>query len=542
VKNIYKLLFGLILVIAIIFRFWHLDTLPTGLNWDEISHGYNAYSVMLTGQDQWGVKLPVFNFRAYGDYPTTFNMYLTIPFVKLFGLNALSIRLPSAIFGVLFVILMYLFSKLLLKNNFLALFCMLLAAVSPWSLFPSRAVFQSNFSQVLLLAGIYFFYLGLKNPKHLIISSLTFTLSMYSYHNARIITPIIIPVLIYLNFSTLKKSFSKNKKNIYLSLVIFLILAIPNLVNLFSPGSMARNQWVGIINPNSINLINEKRRLFTGPEIINRLINNKPIVFTQTLIINYLNLFNPVPLFFQGSQNNQFNPPNTGLFYVILLPFFYFGLIKSLFPLEHHRSPAFSLFILFLICLLPAALTVGDFPSIRATSALPFYIIFIAFGISKIKLPKIKLFGILIIFIIFIQFISYWRKYQTYNIIYSSSWQYGYKQLVDYTQKHYTQYSKIFITKKYGEPHEFILFYWPWDPQKYQNDPNLNWNYHSGWYWVDGFDKFTFINDWEIKTQNLPANSLLITSPGNYPQNGAKPQSTIYFLNNTPAFDIVSYD
>lgn len=540
-KDLYKIFFALIIVLAVIFRFWHLDSLPTGLNWDEISHGYNAYSLLLTGKDQWAVPWPLFNFRAYGDYPTTFNLYLTVPFVKFLGLNALSIRLPSAIFGILFVILIYFFSKLILKNTPLALFCMLLAAISPWSLFPSRGVFQSDFSEVLLLAGIYFFYLGLKKPKLFIVSGLSFALSMYSYHNARVITPIIVPTLIYFNFYKLKLLYPSQKKNIYFGLIIFLIIAIPNLINLFSPESAARNQWVGIINPNSVNLINEKRRLFTGPRIFNLLLNNKPVLFTQTIFVNYLNLINPVPLFFQGSQDYQFNPPNTGLLYVILLPFFYLGLIKSLFPDKNH-SGNFHLLILFLICLLPAALTVGDFPSIRATTALPFYFIFIAIGLRQLNYQKFKLIYLLILITLLFEFADYCHKYQTYNHDYSSAWQYGYGQVIDYAKTYYSQYSRIYFTKKYGEPHEFVLFYWPWNPLKYQTDPKLNWNYHSDWYWVDGFDKFSFVNDWEIKTINFSPNSLLITSPGNYPLSGAKLQTTIYFLNKTPAFDIVSYD
>jgi hypothetical protein len=310
---------------------------------------------------------------------------------------------------------------------------------------------------------------------------------------------------------------------------------------MFSPESLARNHWVGIINPNSVNLINEKRRLFPGPQIINRLVNNKAIYFSQTFLINYLNLFNPLPIFFQGSQNYQFNPPGTGLLFIILLPLFYLGLIKTLIPFKL-KSLNTHLLILFLICLLPAALTVGDFPSIRATGALPFYFIFSAIGLGYLNFSKFKIVYVLITAILLFEFAVYWSNYRLYNINYSSAWQYGYRQIVDIAKDQYSQYSHIFITKKYGEPHEFVLFYWPWDPQKYLTDPSLNWNYHSGWYWIDSFDKFVFINDWEIKSYIFPSKSLLITSPGNYPQTGAKIQSTVKFLDNSSAFDIVSYD
>ena len=106
----------------------------------------------------------------------------------------------------------------------------------------------------------------------------------------------------------------------------------------------------------------------------------------------------------------------------------------------------------------------------------------------------------------------------------------------------YPQYQHIYITKKYGEAHEFLLFYWPWNPKSYQNDPQKNWDFHANWYWVNAFDKFTFVNDWEISTLKIPANSLLITSPKNYPQNDAKLIDSVHFLNGQDAFDFVKYD
>ena len=540
-KNIYKILFLIIFALAVFFRFWHLSSLPPSLNWDEISHGYNAYSLLTTGKDQWGISWPIFNFRAYGDYPTTLNLYLTIPFIKFMGLNALSIRMPSAIFGIIFVVLVFFFARLVFKDDRLALLSMFIASLSPWGLFPSRAVFQSNFSQTLLLAGLVFFYHGLKKPRQLIYASISFGLSMYAYHNTRIIIPLLLPVLIYFNRHSLHHIFKTHRLLSFTAVAVFLLLTVPNLINLFSPESTARNRWVGIINPNSVNLINEKRRLFTGPQFLNLALNNKVVYFSQTVFLNYLSLINPLPLFFQGSQNYQFNPPSTGLLFLVFLPFFYLGLIKivKLIP----KSSFYRQFALgFLITLLPSALTVGDFPSIRATTALPFYILTIVLGLSYLQFSKLNAIFYLVILISLLEFANYWRQYLSYSQNYSSAWQYGYQSVVDYLKPNYQKYSRIYVTKKYGEPHEFILFYWPWNPAAYQSDSALNWNYHADWYWVDSFDKFTFLNDWEIKDQKFPANSLLITSPQNYPATGSALLQTVDFLDSTPAFDIVSYD
>jgi hypothetical protein len=320
-----------------------------------------------------------------------------------------------------------------------------------------------------------------------------------------------------------------------------MLLAIPNLLNLFSVNSLARNRWVGIINPNSINLINEERRIFYGPQIINRLINNKVVYFTKTISVNYLNLLNPIPLFFEGSQNYQFNPPQTGLLFLIFSPFFYYGLY--IFIRKSTVFPSYLLIlIIFLVTLLPAAMTVGDFPSIRATVALPFYFIFITFGITSLRISNSKLFLFTIFFISILHLINYYQTYLRYNVDYSQNWQYGYEQATKYIKQNYTQYNHIVMTKKYGEPHEFILFYWPWDPGKYQHDTNLKWDFHSDWYWVNAFDKFEFVNDWEIKNLTLSKNTLLITSPDNFPKANSQKLNSINFLNGSTAFDIITYD
>jgi hypothetical protein len=180
---------------------------------------------------------------------------------------------------------------------------------------------------------------------------------------------------------------------------------------------------------------------------------------------------------------------------------------------------------------------------------LPIPQIFIVYGLFKIiyffKSQKIKsVFISLFLLILFIQSFSYFKNYfNDYAKNYSSSWQYGYKEVINYLKENYQNYDQIIFTKKYGEAHEFVLFYWPWDPKSYQNDPNLNWDFHANWYWVNAFNKFKFINDWEIKdlTKNLPKDQkiLLITSPNNYNQDNTNLIKTINFLDQTPAFQIL---
>jgi len=175
-------------------------------------------------------------------------------------------------------------------------------------------------------------------------------------------------------------------------------------------------------------------------------------------------------------------------------------------------------------------------PSIYIVGALGFSWVF-----SKIK--KVELRGWLVggfLALVGLFAINYFYNYIfIYPKQYSFAWQYGYRQVASYIEKNQDRYQRVIITKKYGEPHEFILFYMRYDPREYKSDPNLVRYNRSNWYWVDRFNKYEFMNDWEIRTKTRDnANTLLITSPGNYPVNGKLIQ-TVNFLNGERAFDIV---
>lgn len=139
-----------------------------------------------------------------------------------------------------------------------------------------------------------------------------------------------------------------------------------------------------------------------------------------------------------------------------------------------------------------------------------------------------------------------------YRNVFSWSWQYGYEEAVEYAKLNYQNYDKIIFTKKYGEPHQFVLFYTGWHPAKYYNDDNLIRFRQSDWFWVDRFDKYYFVNDWDIPLEEWQPfvlesgreeidcreiKCLLITSPGNVPKTWSK-LKTINFLDGDPVFEI----
>ncbi|MBI2066361.1 glycosyltransferase family 39 protein [Candidatus Woesebacteria bacterium] len=546
-------LFLLIVALAIALRLVIIEKVPPALNWDEISHGYNAYSILKTGRDEWGVSLPAI-FRAYGDYKLPVYIYLTAVSELIFGLSAFSVRLPSILAGIITVIVSYLLVKKLF-NEKAALLSSFLVAIEPWSLFLSRGAFEANLALSFIVSGIYLFILGLEKYKYLPISALLLGLSVWTYNSARIFVPLFLVVLLALYWQELIKIWEKNRRPIVFSLALTLLFLVPMLLQLLSPVGRARYGKVSIIDEGAVVQINEKRASSIYPPILSRLIYNKATFFTKSFIRNYLSHFSFGFLFTKGGTHYQFSVPGHGLIYTINILFFVLGLYHLL---TNRTRESFLLLIWFLLSPIPSSLTREAPHALRAITMLPIPMIVSALGFfyflektEKLKVSRGTLTPVyLILLIVFAE--NYFKTYfLDYRRSYSWAWQYGYKEVVDYAKENYIGYDKIIVTKKYGEPHEFFLFYWSWDPDKYRDDPNLIRFHQSDWYWVDRFDKFYFVNDWEIPKieggrwkiesgEEIPVSnkSLLITSPSNYPP-GWVLLKTIGFLDGKPAFDIL---
>src|SRR6266404_5968345 len=109
----------LVLLVALFLRVYKIDSNPPGLTPDEATLGYNAYSILKTGKDEYGTFLPII-FKSFGDYKPGLYIYFTAPFVAVFGLNETSVRLPSVVAGTITVFLIYLVTKELFGKEKLA--------------------------------------------------------------------------------------------------------------------------------------------------------------------------------------------------------------------------------------------------------------------------------------------------------------------------------------------------------------------------------------------------------------------------------------
>jgi 4-amino-4-deoxy-L-arabinose transferase-like glycosyltransferase len=560
----------LILLLAAVLRFYGIEHTPPALNWDEASHGYNAYSVLQTGKDEWGERLPTI-FRAYGDYKLPVYIYITSLSIWFLGLTEIAIRTPSALAGVLITLYTYLLacelfkskkSQLLQSKSYrqFALIAALLVAVEPWTLFLSRGAFEANLSQAFIVAGAYYFLKGVYTSSYFPLSMLLFGLSVWTYNSARIFVPLLLVALVYLYRNEITKLYKNNKTRIFYSIAIIFIFLLPMFYQLVNVSGQARYGKVAIIDEGAIASIEETRAIKNYHPFIERALYNKGTFFIKTATKNWLLHFSPNFLFFEGGDQHQYSLPGHGLLYIVSLPFTIIGLFVIFGKIKIGKKGAIFILVWLLIAPIPASITRDSPHALRAITFLPIPMIISALGLLKIneilkgKLStnNRKILKYLYILILFVSLGIYLNSYFTkYREEYSNVWQYGNKEAVNFVKSNYNNYDKIIITKKYGEPHIFTLVYWPWEPENYRDDPYLIRFNQSDWYWVDRFDKLYFVNDWDIPIRsdlNFALESglgfdcdfddcLLITSPGNHPPDW-KLLKTIYFLDGLEAFEI----
>lgn len=526
-----------IILLAIILRLFLLGSVPPSLNWDEVSQGYTAYSIALTGRDEWGEKLPIF-FRSYGEWKSAVYIYLLVPFIKVLGLNVYSVRLPSAIAGIISVYLMYLLGKKLYSEK-VGLWSAFLISVTPWTFMLGRPGFEANVALTLLLAGIYFFLKSTTyDLRSMIYSAILLGLAPHTYNSAKIVVPLLV---IYLVWTT------KLYKNIKSTLILFGILAIfaaPILLNLGSGHSLARFNQVGVATDlKKLNDFVGNRSTSPLPPPINRFVFNRYTFSLYQTSANFLSYFNPSFLAISGGDHNQHHLPYHGVLYLTEFLLVLYGLTII------GQSPAGLKFLpLTTIALgfLPAAMTRDSYHVLRSILAAPGFIFLAALGISHLQNKKFK-YLIIVYCLLIIEILLFMSMYFFwYPKTYARDWQYGHEQVALYLRDHAGEYDHIVMTKWYGEPQLFLAFYNRWDPQVYQeqNQPLLRYQSQDR-IWLDQLPeyelgKYTFkYIDWVNESRD--SDTLYIGKADDF-YFDSNIKKTILYPDGTVAFHIVQGD
>lgn len=236
------LLFSFIFVLAIFLRLYKIDAIPPGLHGDEAQSGIEAVRILN------GTPYTPYSPEVYGQ--TTLYFYLVSTVFKFFGASATSIRLTSALLGILTIPLFYLFIRYFF-NQQTALFSTFLLAISRWHIHLSRLGLMS-ITTTLFQAGVFLFLLkGLRTKKisDFILAGVFLALGLNSYMAFRFL-PLIFLIFLFFLLSTNQLSLQKSIWGLFIFCITTLTLVLPLMIYAFTNWDifMGRMQSIYIFN------------------------------------------------------------------------------------------------------------------------------------------------------------------------------------------------------------------------------------------------------------------------------------------------------
>lgn len=337
------------------------------------------------------------NYTPYSELATghsTLYFYVLLASFKTLGVNNFALRFPSALFGLINVVLVYLIARVVFeKNSRIPFLITFIFVAMRWYFSFARFSFEATFLLFLELFSIYFLFIYQthKNLRILlIISSLFAGLAFLSYYPGRIF--ILLPLL----FLFANSDKSALKQDLLYYLIIFALVTFPLTSYLLTHKDIRFQE--------QLFLTDNKLSISTKIEYLKQNINKSVLMFN-----------------IRGDMNGRHNYPGKPMLNPIEGIFFIFGLFITIF-LSKISYGKFFLFYFF-ISILPLLFTypIENPNSLRSFTAILPIVFFIGNGFAylfqKIKELKISFYfaylGFLFIFLF--SFIYNLRTYFYYE-------------------------------------------------------------------------------------------------------------------------------
>lgn len=450
---------AVLLLLASFLRLWNLGILPNGLHWDEMDTGYQAYSLFKTGKDYFNNPLPMFP-HSFADFRTPVFIYSAVPFVASMGLSAVSVRLVAAVWGLLGIVLIY-----LLVRDWLA---PLIFALSPWQLQYSRVSVETISLTTCFLLGLVCFQRSLRQPKWLILSALGFGLAMAAYSPGKLFVPLFLPFLFLIYH---KQIYTIPRKYLITSALVFGVFGLLVYGDALFGKSGTRFHDVAIFtDPTIATEINYQRQLSAessgrprtvgmSPDLFDKLLHNKPQVWINSFLTNYLRTWGTDFLFIKGDPEPRHSPSrdSIGMLHMVEIIPFLAGLYLII------RKKHWLLGAWLLLAPVPSALTRdGGVHAARLLILFPALAWTITLGIRRLPL---KLYLLLFLISSFYIFGYYFTHYRFES---AKPYQWGYSDLIKTALARQDQYDRVIIDVAHDSPLMAYLFVTKFSPRQLQ--------------------------------------------------------------------------
>lgn len=522
-KYLHIFLFVAILLIGIFLRFSKLGEVPFGFYRDESAIGYNAYSIMQTGKDEYGISHPLY-FKSFGDYKLPVYVYSTIPAIQLFGMTQFAVRFPSAFFGVLTLPFLYLLIKKLTNDRALSLITLALFTISPWTLFYNRATFEVSICLFFFIVGTYCLYKSLQDKTHglFLLGIVSFIISLYGYNLTRLLSPLLVVIILCVYRKQLKYIW---RGEIVATIITSLVLLFPFVTTLFHNGGVSSASGTLIFSSAVVKapLVELRSYFISLPSILVKVLFNQNVLVIWQYIKNLANYFSVEFFFLNGEPGGNLTIGNFGYLYLFELPFIIWGIILSFKEKKHWQI----VFVLWALATIAVASLTRDVPQATRSYFLVVPVeVFSAMGMIALwqfltrQNKWIKVFGFSITSIfIFYNIVFYFTDYYYhFPTSFAKTWKQQDQNISQYLANVQNNYQQIIIDPSADLGYTSILFFQKYPPQEFISTVKRTPDDSEGFTYVESFGKYVYRKiDWQKDYPNK--NLLLVANPQDVPSN-----------------------
>ncbi len=169
-----------LIILLMLTRLILFPKIPYGLNQDGVMGALDAKALAHYATDRFGTHLPAHLYAwGYGQMSSLMS-YTMAPFIRLFGQNRLTLRLPQIIFSFMgMAALVGASYKLMGKTG--SILTGFIIAMNPWHFMQSRWALDCNLFPHFFIAGFLFLIMGTKKKRYYFLSMVFFALCMYCY-------------------------------------------------------------------------------------------------------------------------------------------------------------------------------------------------------------------------------------------------------------------------------------------------------------------------------------------------------------------------
>ncbi|MFL6333039.1 MAG: hypothetical protein ACJ754_06805 [Pyrinomonadaceae bacterium] len=349
---------------------------PPGFYIDESSIAYNALTVARTGRDEHGEAWPLY-FKAFGDYKNPTYVYLLAAVFRVTGPSITAARWLSAALGAAAALLLGLLALRLTRSVEAGMVVACSALLTPWLYECSRLVFEVAAYPLACVL----FLLALRRASEVerwrasdvLALACALALLTYTYSIGRLLAPLLAVGLAF--FVT-----RRNLTRILLTWAAYALTLVPLLVySLRRPGALAgRFNLITYVTPQS-SLVDVAREF----------------------AVHYLADLNPWRWLMTGEQNIRDHLPDSPVLLAATVVLAAVGLFNVL---REHRREAWWRFQLYALAasVVPAALTVNDFPQLRLIAFPVFLHVLSAPAVARVfggKRMRVALYAVVVLLV-----------------------------------------------------------------------------------------------------------------------------------------------